>query len=268
MGFTNTNDANERARGGFESNIGNRRLRWADNDTDVNYFNNEGFNDLGLISGELNINSVVEEFLNDVAVPEVTLGVVKTGEKIPFEFTLVYPTEKAESLAYGVDNPTITYPSPAVATTIDDATAPSTKAILVASATGLTAGTKIVVTVGSSTTGTKFNFTRVKSVATNLLTIEPPLQEVPVDGAAVAKYTNLDWEKTTDDLPSIIKMQYLKNNNQRNEIEITGFLFQPVDGSINDGDGKTPQTVTIRGHVIPELDSANDKYILLKRRVI
>lgn len=252
-----------------DSGIGENFIQWAAIDADVSPTADEGWDDLGVIMGDIDYGPQIAKYLAAGGVPETDLCGTKTEIKIAFSQQLEYPEVKAIALAHGQDNPTVTYVSPANDTTVDTGTqAPTSTTINVNAGDGAnySAGMKIEIVVGSATYGTTSKFRYIESVSGDVITIDRPITQLPENGAALKEYDYLKYSRSTGEFPARIQIRFIENHNGRSGFDIVHFpkvLFE--DSAYVPGGKDTPTNLTLAMTALGNYNSTDDRYDLVDR---
>lgn len=227
----------------------------------------DGWHEMGCLM-EYDYNGQIENYIAEGSVPGVELGIRKSTHKKAMSLTFSYPEEKIIALAKGLSDPTANYPSSPNASAVVSSTVTS---ITITASDGANFAVRdlIEIVVGDSTAGTAKVYRRIDAIATDTLSFERPLGELPEVGAAVNEVESIDYIESTDDYGDPIMLRIIENNNAFSECSIEQiFKFQPIYGSITPGQGNDEVTVTVMGHAIGDYDSTNDRYNISKRRTL
>lgn len=236
-----------------------------------------GFYDVGAAEGELSTDGQCDEFLSDGGVPSVTLGVRKLSSTKPMNHVFTYPEHFVIALAKQATL-SVNYPDPAVNTTVDTgsgtlaATGVTTSpTIPVAAGAGATyaANDLIEIICGAAANGTRNVYRRIKSIATDVLTLEQPVSMNPINGSAIKKVASLDYLEDTSEFSDPFVYRILENDNVNQSVHIEFFpKVQAARGKYEPGDGKTPPKATLKLYSLGEYNSSSGKYDISKRREI
>lgn len=259
----------ERHKYGSEAGTGFTYVEFAPyGDADITEWIEEGYRAWGVFQGEFNLDPEVDDYIagggGDVG---VQLGVCKTDQRIPLEFTFTAPTEQAiqDALSNYALSPTYPGTNTTVATGVQ---APTYNSARVADSSGFAVGDRVAITTGDATYGTAIEFVKIRTIDTSNhdITFSPPVQQLPENAADFKKVSSIDWQVTSQQHPTPVVLRVTKQMHGNRTMMYHVAEFQILSGAINEADGKNPRTATIRGFVMPEYDSSNDYYIFVKMR--
>lgn len=228
----------------------------------------EGWDDAGVLDGDIDYNPISEEYVASGGVPEVDLGVVETSIKGSFTVTLMYPEHYVIALAKG-QALIVTYPGSPVNTTVDTGSGSITSTTIpVASGAGAnySAGDLLEIVVGDATYGTRSLFRRVKSISSDVITLKKPLGRLPANGAAVKKVTAISYKVSTAPLSDVLQFRVLENDNGNETVDIEHKpKVQVKRGKYLPGAGKEPPKVELNIHMLGEYNSSSGDYDVSER---
>lgn len=276
IAFTAIPLAQERLRDAINSNIGMTVVQWLPFSSTTGDFDDAGWRDLGILDGEFTDDSTKVQYEPMPGSTGVKLGVLTTQENIEKTLTFLAASTKAKAMAYGQNSPTFTAPTTVNASTVDaDPVAPTSTVLVLAAVTGLgtafAVGDTVKIATGGANDYADTDYAQVRAVDTTAktITITPPLNVLPADGAAVATVGNLALTKTAGSLADSIRLRVIKYNRDAQSAEVVAYPeFKVKDGKIMHGDGQSPARVELTGFVIPERNTSLGKYVLSRHKTI
>jgi hypothetical protein len=232
-----------------------------------------GFCPVGSTEGELNTDGACDEYIADGGVPSVQLGVRKLSNTNPLTHTFTYPEHYVIALAKAATL-SVNYPGSPVNTTIDTGNGSiAVDSIPVATGAGATyaVNDQIEIVCGAAANGTRSLFRRIKSIASDVITLDQvlPAYFLPVNGAAVKKVESIDYVNNTAEFsdPFVYRIVEMDNVNQSPHIEFFGKV-QATKGKYMPGDGKTPPKAELKLYPLGVYNSSTGYYDVSKRREI
>lgn len=243
--------------------------------TSIGDFDNSGWRALGILDGEFIDDSTIETYIPDTGNVGVQLGVVATKETIQKTISLLAAIPKAEALAYGQNNPTVTYPTSANATDVDESTPIATNFVIkltavTGSGTAFAVGDIVEIETGSTDYADKeYCYVRAVDTTAKTITIVPPVGVIPADTANVKTVGNLALTRTAGSLADGIRLRFVKHNKDEASVTITAYPEVKVTGGkLSAGTMSTPAKGELTFNVIPERNTGLNKYVLSRRKTI
>ncbi len=259
---------------GLRQEVGGTALQWAPlNNLNVTDVGTLGWRNFGLLEGSANIKQALTFFDGEVGMVGKEMANLETSRKASLDVMLTCATFTGQQFALGSSNFTITEPTSAVTTTVDETPPAATNfQITVVSTTGLLPGDEIGVRTGTSTYGIEEEFRVIKQVVSaTVLNLVEPLDQLPADGAVVRKIANKLVRVKVGSLPAECMIRSIKyNRSYANRLRVSYAARAAIKDptGIDDGDGKVSAKLGFKLKLMPDYNIADSSFDLYQVRWI
>lgn len=176
------------AQNGLDTKDGAKILQRARRgNANIGKFDEAGWGCIGILKSDPKLDGGIKFFDIDVGFIVSTLAKVFKGRKPVLDIELMCMTPEGLKLAFGTSGYQLIEPAVPIATTVDDATDPTSKRIKVEDVTGFLIGHRIAILTREADYDPDYELKTIEDIdpTNKIIILVQPLEHLPVDGAAV-----------------------------------------------------------------------------------